>query len=152
MSYESKRPVPGERYRHYKGGEYQIVTMATHTENGEELVIYQALYDDFKIYARPADMFGNYTKDGKKRFVKISGQPETENNENALLTSILDAETIKEKLEKITEKKDMIDAKMLGNLAVAFDIAPDTKHPDELYEQIVQYLKTRLKYETGRLR
>ncbi len=152
MSYESKRPAPGERYRHYKGGEYQIVTMASHTESGEELVIYQALYDDFKVYARPADMFGGFTKEGKKRFVKISGGEKAEDEGQNLLESILDADSIREKLEKITEKKDMLDARMLGNLAVAFDIAPDTENPSGLYEQIVQYLETRVRYETDRLR
>ena len=47
---------PG-RYRHFKGGEYEVQGVATHSETGEQLVVYTPLYGGGGLWLRPLSMF-----------------------------------------------------------------------------------------------
>jgi|TARA_B110000259_G_scaffold59931_1_gene70865 hypothetical protein len=64
---------PG-KYRHFKGGEYQVQGIATHSETGEQLVVYTPLYGEGGLWIRPLSMFLEAVdRDGKQqpRFVYI---------------------------------------------------------------------------------
>ena len=65
---------PKGRYRHFKGGLYEVLTIAKHSETEEELVIYRNVLQPEKIWARPLSMwFETVERDGKifPRFAPI---------------------------------------------------------------------------------
>ena len=64
---------PG-RYRHFKGGEYEVLFTAKNSENLEPMVVYRALYGEGGFWVRPAAMWNETVeRDGKtfKRFTYI---------------------------------------------------------------------------------
>ncbi|MEJ8823474.1 DUF1653 domain-containing protein [Variovorax humicola] len=66
--------TPPGRYRHYKGGEYEVIGIVRHSETLEPMTLYRALYGDFGLWVRPAAMFGEMVEiDGvaQPRFARI---------------------------------------------------------------------------------
>lgn len=64
------------RYRHFKGGEYEVIGFAKHSETQEEMVVYRALYGAGEIWVRPASMWNERVeKDGEtfSRFTYMEG-------------------------------------------------------------------------------
>lgn len=49
--------IPKGKYRHFKGGHYEVVGMAKHSETLEEMVVYRALYGQGELWVRPAAMW-----------------------------------------------------------------------------------------------
>ena len=47
---------PG-RYRHFKGGEYEVIDLALHSETEEPVVVYRPLYGERRLWVRPLPMF-----------------------------------------------------------------------------------------------
>ena len=87
----------GQFYRHFKGGLYQVMAIATHSETKEKMVVYQALYGDYGIYVRPYDMFASEVDHEKYPQVK-QVYPEEENArvevESALELTNVDSEQL----------------------------------------------------------
>jgi hypothetical protein len=49
--------IQAGRYRHYKGGLYEVIGVARHSETDEELVVYRPLYGERCLWVRPKQMF-----------------------------------------------------------------------------------------------
>ena len=77
MTYEeAKQTIRPGRYRHFKGREYEVLAIARHSEDESPMVVYRALYNDFGIWVRPADMWNETViRDGQiyTRFVRVEG-------------------------------------------------------------------------------
>ena len=175
-------PKPHEIYRHFKGNLYQIVTIAEHSETGEQLVIYQALYGDFKTYARPLAMFVSpvdkekypdatqeyrFELQGEQRersaVTEGAGEKEmakepqqTENTETAdldpMLMQFLDADTYEERLNILAGVHHRITDDMITTMAVACDVEVAEGVWEERHAAVMTCLSTLEKDARNRLR
>ena len=75
MTYEEAlQAIPKGKYRHFKGNEYEVTAVARHSETGQPMVVYKALYGG-GLWVRPAEMWNEViSRDGKTclRFMRIS--------------------------------------------------------------------------------
>ena len=166
-------PQAGEIYQHFKGKLYRIVALATHTETGEQLVIYQALYGEFQVFARPLSMFLEKVDAkkypdaaGKDRFMRIPmaeaaavPQPVAASSENSVepqpdpgLLAFLDADSYEEKLEVFASLEGKVDLHMLNAIAASLDLELSEGSLEEQYDTLKSCLMTLERYECNRLR
>lgn len=59
-------------YRHYKGGEYEVLGVVRHSESLEPMVLYRPLYNDSGYWVRPFAMFFEYVEHGGRRQPRFS--------------------------------------------------------------------------------
>lgn len=159
----------GEFYRHFKGNYYQVITLAHHSETHETLVVYQALYGEYKVCARPYDMFISKVDKEKYpnviqeyRFEKVE-PPFTdevtfgmENNEKKTeheadrLMEFLDTKSMKRKIELLDIMKNDLNDGIVNAICVSLDIPEVDGSLLEKYDSIRRVLETKEKYEKSR--
>lgn len=149
------RPDPKENeiYSHFKGNMYQIITLAIHSETNETLVVYRALYDDGKIYARPLDMFMSEVDKDKYpeatqefRFEKVNTLVDPG------VMDFLDAETIEEKMRILAHLHPRITNQMIDTMSISLDLDIRDGDVEERYLEFQGCLNLLAKYECNRLR
>ena len=60
------------KYRHFKGGEYEVIGFAKHSETGEEMVVYRALYGKGELWVRPACMWSERVEKNGETFLRFT--------------------------------------------------------------------------------
>lgn len=162
-----RRPKPGEFYRHFKNKMYQILAIAKHSETKEEMVVYQALYDDFGVYVRPLDMFVSevdhvkYPEVTQKwRFEKVQSteyrvqsMADSDSDVPAKLMAFLDADTLEERYNILVSAKEEITDQMIDSMAVVCDVVIQDGDIYQRYDELKRAIATRQRYEqANRLR
>ncbi|MCI9176628.1 MAG: DUF1653 domain-containing protein [Lachnospiraceae bacterium] len=165
-------PKPGEFYLHFKDKLYQVLTVAKHSETGEDLVIYQALYGGFQTYARPLEMFISPVDKEKYPDVRQEyrfqlterstgesqeKEPQAEKRISAAastaeekMMAFFDAGTMEEKYQILVEMRGDVTDRMINNMAVALDVVIEEGPLDQRYEDLKTCVRTFQKYEVER--
>lgn len=60
------------RYRHFKGGEYEVLHIARHSETEEPLVVYRALYGDGDVWVRPLSMWNESVEYNGEKILRFT--------------------------------------------------------------------------------
>ena len=146
MDMTMKMPMPGQKFRHFKGMLYQVISVATHTETEEKLVVYQALYGEFKVYARPLEMF--LERVDKEKYPKATQEFRFEPVEELEKTADDAVETItEEKAKEKIAKEEIAEEKIVEevNEEVAYTRQEDEKPTNE--QEAIMYFLDRDTYE-----
>lgn len=151
---EYRIPKAGECYRHFKGNRYQVLTIAKHTETGEDLVIYQGLYEGNPVYARPLPMFMSKIDHAKfpdatqeYRFELEEDTAVTDVGEHSLIMKFLELESNEEKVTFLQRIKTEVTDEFLTATAQSLDFIESRETLEMRYEDLLFYLKTLMKYE-----
>ena len=154
-----RRPVAGETYRHFKNKNYKIIAIAHHSETDEELVIYQALYGDGMICARPLDMFVSevdhekYPEVKQKyRFEKIEN-PVNEMTIEERMMKFFDEDSLEGKYQILLTMREEVTNTMIDNMAVVLDLVIEDGPISKRFDDLRFAIQTKQRYEqTTRLR
>lgn len=162
-----RKVYPGEFYRHFKNKLYQVLTVAEHTETGEPLVIYQALYGEFRVYARPMELFlspvdrQKYPEaEQKYRFEKVTfesteeriSEGEDQEEPNPDLLAFLDAEAFEDQMKCLAKLEKTATQKELNSVYVVLDMKQQTGPLEAQFDHIRRYLTAQHHFDGDRLR
>lgn len=170
---EQQEIKPGEFYQNSRQELYQAVTVASHTQTGESLVVFQKLYGDFAVCAMPEALFVRETNRVTRPTAAVpvrqtsvqtdrtpqatdvlqpENEPACEPQADPLLLRFLDAETYADKYRILKDMEYTVTDRLIDDFAAILDVVIPEGKLSVRYEQLKQCVATMMRYETTRLR
>lgn len=167
---EYRIPKKGEIYRHFKGNLYEIVLIARDSETLEEKVVYKEVEGD-AAYVRSLPMFvslvdkekyPNVTQEfrfelvqetkSEKKILQSGTEINSDTADSGIIMEYLDQIDVNDKIEYLLRVKDRITDEFICVVAQSLDFTESKEELQDRYEDILRYLRTVARYESGRLR
>ncbi len=155
-------PKAGEVYRHFKGNNYEVISIAMGSEDGESQVVYKALYPPYTVYVRPLEMFMEPVNKDKYpnavqeyRFEKIDPEQEAKEEEKKIdprLIAFLEAKDYQGKLDILDGMEYNVSEQTIIAMAVSMDIELNDGTVEEKFRSLRKCIQTMQMYEGTRLR
>lgn len=150
-------PKIGSVYRHFKGNLYEVKAIAIHSETGEKMVVYQALYGDGDTYVRPYDSFVSKVDrikypdaDQEYRFEELKAQESPDID--PMVMQFLETEDFEEKFTILGGLHHRITKDQIAIMAMSLDVTIEDSEIEDMYRQLKTCVDTRRRFETTRLR
>ena len=150
-------PKIGSVYRHFKGNLYEVKAIALHSETGEKMEVYQALYGDGDTYVRPYDSFVSKVDrikypdaDQEYRFEEQKAQDSPDID--PMVMQFLETEDFEEKFTILGGLHHRITKDQIAVMAMSLDVTIEDSEIEDMYRQLKTCVDTRRRFETTRLR
>ena len=150
-------PKIGSVYRHFKGNLYEVKAIALHSETGEKMVVYQALYGEGDTYVRPYDSFVSKVDrikypdaDQEYRFEEQKAQDSPDID--PMVMQFLETEDFEEKFTILGGLHHRITKDQIAIMAMSLDVTIEDSEIEDMYRQLKTCVDTRRRFETTRLR
>lgn len=142
-----------------KDRKYQVIAVAYHAKSNEKMIVYQQLFDNFKILTDTFDDFFNQPK--AEVHIEIPADDRKDNDAdtkedlkgvNPVLMGFFDRDTCTDKIEYIVQVRDKLDDRLVSDIAASMDITIEEGSLDDKIDSLLICLRTKAKYECNRFR
>lgn len=134
---EYKKVARGNCYQFTNGKQYQVIEMPLDFETGEEMVVYKEIEEEEQVYVRTLTSF-------------LSEIKQVFDDDMNLIEEFLDLDTNEQKLYFLQKYKRNITEKFISIVAQSMDFVEKETSLEMRYQDILHFIKMKMKYESGR--
>ena len=160
-----RKPKTGEIYRHFKGKQYRVMHIALCAETNDEMVVYEALQGEARVYVSTMDAFLRETNrrkypDAEQEYRSelcerdpAEEHPEkTAESEESLIMNFLELDENEERAEFLMKHRGQLTDRFMTVAAESLEFVESAETIEERWAALMRFLKTKMKYESRRLR